>query len=191
MWLAGGVRAIVADAGGKDGAIGRLGLVYQLDANEVDQRLDDAGLRVGARGKRNLGVLPEDGALVDFALEHCEAVGDAVASEFIVDDGQMALFEGAYAHVGRFVIRAGEEHQFLEAGAQVTLRRDFRGAIRAHEAYLIGGLGKIGEWLAGLVDGWRDHLRVPAGGKHGNEKEDGWRNHRFERNSHGINKDRT
>ena len=42
----------------------------------------------------------EDGALVDFGFEDREAVCDAVARELVVDDGQMALLEGADADVG-------------------------------------------------------------------------------------------
>ncbi len=80
--------------------------------------------------------------------------------ELVVDDGQMALFQSADADVGRLEIRAGEEHELFEAGAQVALGRDFRSGFRAHEADLVGGLGEIGKRLAGLVDGGRDHLRA-------------------------------
>ena len=109
---AGGVGTVVANARRKDGAIWLAGRVRDLDANKVHQGFDDAGFRSDAGRERKLGLTAGayDGALVDFGLEYRKAVNDAVASELVVDDRQVALFEGTDAHVGRFEIRPGKEH---------------------------------------------------------------------------------
>ncbi len=82
----------------------------------------------------------DDGAFVDFILEDRETIDDAVTRELVVDDGQMALFEGADADAGGLEIGSGEEHQLFEAGSQVALGSDLGSGFRIHEADLIGGL---------------------------------------------------
>ena len=140
---AGGGERVVADAGGEDGARGLVRSVLHFHADEVDER---AVVIAVERGR-----------------EEGEAVDDAVALELVVDDGQMALLEGADADAGGLEFGAGEEHELAEAGAQVALRRDFRGGFSAHDADFVSGLGEIGKRLAGLVDGRGDHLRGKAG----------------------------
>ena len=151
MRRTGGRERVVADAGREDGAGGLVRSVSHLHANEVDERAAFASVECGR--------------------EEGEAVDDAVAHEFVVDDGQMALLERADADAGGLEFGAGEEHEFAETGAQIAFRRDFRAGFCAHDADLVGGPGEIGKRLAGLVDGRRNHLRGQARRKDESEGE--------------------
>src|SRR5208337_1451547 len=150
---AGGRERVVADAGGEDGARGLVRSVLHLHADKVDERSALAS--------------------VERSCEESKAVDDAIAREFVVEDGQMALLERADADAGGLKFGAGEEHEFAKTRAQVAFRRDFRGGFCAHDADLVSGPGEIGKRLAGLVDGWGDHLRGHAGRTEKSDRETG------------------
>ena len=77
--------------------------------------------------------------------------------DFIGDDWQVVLLQGANPLRHRFPVYACEEDQFSKAGVERTLRRDLRAGGRVHHGNLIGRAAGIGEGFVGFVQAGVDH----------------------------------